>query len=84
MGNPLYRWDIHAGMAMPGAGKDKIHVEMVDIIRIDHFRGFAGYWKSRDGKDCGDWSLDSRSGKRFFQQHSKLSCDLPLLLKTWA
>ena len=45
-GNPLYRWSAHA--------KDKYAwwverirrtFELVDIVRIDHFRGFAGYWE---------------------------------------
>lgn len=45
-GNPLYRWD-----AMARDGYDwwierfrAMHA-LVDIIRLDHFRGFAGYWE---------------------------------------
>lgn len=45
-GNPLYRWD--------ELKKDNYHfwvsrfkrtLEMVDIIRLDHFRGFEAYWE---------------------------------------
>ena len=45
-GNPLYRWAEHAkdGYAW---WVDRIRrtFELVDIVRIDHFRGFAGYWE---------------------------------------
>ncbi|MCO5061956.1 MAG: 4-alpha-glucanotransferase [Kiritimatiellae bacterium] len=45
-GNPLYRWDVHKAQdyAWWAARLRKIF-EMVDIVRIDHFRGFAGYWE---------------------------------------
>lgn len=45
-GNPLYRWDI---MAQDGYGwwirRMKATLNLVDIIRIDHFRGFEAYWE---------------------------------------
>ncbi|MGA1193117.1 MAG: 4-alpha-glucanotransferase [Kiritimatiellia bacterium] len=45
-GNPLYRWDVHkqTDYAWWVRRLRKIF-EMVDIVRIDHFRGFAGYWE---------------------------------------
>ena len=45
-GNPLYRWDVHArdGYAWWVARMRGVF-ELVDIVRIDHFRGFAGYWE---------------------------------------
>lgn len=45
-GNPLYRWDVHrqTGYAWWIARMKKIF-EMVDIVRIDHFRGFEAYWE---------------------------------------
>lgn len=45
-GNPLYRWDVHKAQdyAWWAARLRKIF-QMVDIVRIDHFRGFAGYWE---------------------------------------
>jgi 4-alpha-glucanotransferase len=45
-GNPLYRWDVMAErgyawwIARLGAALD-----VVDVIRIDHFRGFVAYWE---------------------------------------
>ena len=57
-GNPLYRWD---GMAADGyawwVARVRCALAHADILRIDHFRGFAGYWEvpaacatARDGR----------------------------------
>ncbi|HMP72361.1 MAG TPA: 4-alpha-glucanotransferase [Kiritimatiellia bacterium] len=45
-GNPLYRWDYHkkTGYDWWIRRMRKIF-EMVDIVRIDHFRGFEAYWE---------------------------------------
>jgi 4-alpha-glucanotransferase len=45
-GNPLYRWSAHAaeGYAWWIERVRRIF-ELVDVVRIDHFRGFAGYWE---------------------------------------
>lgn len=45
-GNPLYRWSAHAaeGYAWWTERIRRIF-EMTDLVRIDHFRGFAGYWE---------------------------------------
>lgn len=45
-GNPLYRWSAHAaeGYAWWIERVRRIF-DLVDIVRIDHFRGFAGYWE---------------------------------------
>jgi len=45
-GNPLYRWDV---MKSDGyawwISRFKKALELYDIIRIDHFRGFESYWE---------------------------------------
>ncbi len=45
-GNPLYRWETHraTGYAWWIERMRKIF-EMVDVVRIDHFRGFEAYWE---------------------------------------
>lgn len=45
-GNPLYRWQAHEqeGYAW-WIERLRKTIAMVDIVRIDHFRGFAGYWE---------------------------------------
>jgi 4-alpha-glucanotransferase len=44
-GNPHYNWDVMAGNGYHW-WIDRIRktLETVDILRIDHFRGFEGYW----------------------------------------
>jgi 4-alpha-glucanotransferase len=45
-GNPLYRWE-----ALQSSGYEwwirrfRLVLEMVDIVRLDHFRGFEAYWE---------------------------------------
>ncbi|MEM7130947.1 MAG: 4-alpha-glucanotransferase [Chloroflexota bacterium] len=45
-GNPLYRWDV---MAKNGyqwwIRRIQAAQRLYDIVRVDHFRGFAGYWE---------------------------------------
>lgn len=45
-GNPLYRWERHAtdGYAWWEA-RLKATLALVDIVRLDHFRGFEAYWE---------------------------------------
>ena len=45
-GNPLYRWSAHAqdGYAW-WVERVRRTFERVDIVRIDHFRGFAAHWE---------------------------------------
>ena len=45
-GNPLYRWPAHAAQGYAWwIERVRRTLELVDIVRIDHFRGFAGYWE---------------------------------------
>lgn len=45
-GNPLYNWDNHKRTGYKWwVARLKNVLSLVDIIRLDHFRGFAGYWE---------------------------------------
>ena len=45
-GNPLYRWDEHKRTGYKWwIARMKNVLELVDIVRIDHFRGFEAYWE---------------------------------------
>ena len=45
-GNPLYRWDVHKEENFAWwTSRVKRMLDWVDIIRIDHFRGFSAYWE---------------------------------------
>jgi len=45
-GNPLYQWSAHQadGFAWWKTRMRRVF-ELVDVVRIDHFRGFAAYWE---------------------------------------
>ena len=50
-GNPLYRWAAHAADGHAWwIARVRHTFEMVDIARIDHFRGFAAYWEIPAGE----------------------------------
>lgn len=45
-GNPLYRWDqMKANNYQWWKDRVSAMLQLVDIIRIDHFRGFEAYWE---------------------------------------
>ena len=45
-GNPLYRWSAHADEGYAWwIARIRHTLKLVDIVRIDHFRGFADYWE---------------------------------------
>jgi 4-alpha-glucanotransferase len=45
-GNPLYRWDVMAERGFEWwIARVRSVLQTVDIVRVDHFRGFVGYWE---------------------------------------
>lgn len=51
-GNPLYRWDTMAENGYQWWLKRiKAALKLYDQVRIDHFRGFAGYWEVPAGEE---------------------------------
>jgi 4-alpha-glucanotransferase len=45
-GNPLYRWKKHAKRGFSWwVERVRRNLELVDWLRIDHFRGFEAYWE---------------------------------------
>jgi len=45
-GNPLYRWDAHQRTGYEWwVRRFKRMLQLCDMIRIDHFRGFEAYWE---------------------------------------
>ncbi len=50
-GNPLYRWDVHKGTSYAWwLERFRAVLKTVDIVRLDHFRGFAGYFEIQFGQ----------------------------------
>jgi 4-alpha-glucanotransferase len=80
-GNPLYRWDEHVKTGFSWwLNRIKASLSLVDIIRIDHFRGFAGYWEI-PGKaktaEIGCWKPGP--GKQFFHSIRQSLGELPII-----
>lgn len=80
-GNPLYRWDVHASSGYAWwLERIQSTLRLVDIIRIDHFRGFSGYWEV-SGKaktaEIGCWVPGP--GKDFFRSILQQLGDLPII-----
>ena len=80
-GNPLYHWIIMAGQDYRW-WLDRIQatLELVDIIRIDHFRGFEAYWEIPAGETTaikGRWV--KAPGKDLFETIQKSLGQLPIL-----
>jgi 4-alpha-glucanotransferase len=45
-GNPLYKWDAHAAEHFAWwIARMKASTDRVDLVRLDHFRGFEAYWE---------------------------------------
>ncbi len=50
-GNPLYRWDVlHARGYQWWVERLRATLACVDLVRLDHFRGFSGYWEVPAGE----------------------------------
>ena len=58
-GNPVYNWPVHAEDNYSWWRKRmEMTLKMVDIVRIDHFRGFEAYWEVPAGANTainGQW-----------------------------
>ncbi|HWQ16070.1 MAG TPA: 4-alpha-glucanotransferase [Roseiflexaceae bacterium] len=51
-GNPLYRWDALAAQGYRWwIERLRAVFALVDIVRLDHFRGFAAYWEVPAGEE---------------------------------
>jgi len=80
-GNPLYDWK---AMAKQGyqwwINRIKATLQQVDIIRVDHFRGFEAYWEVPAGEDTaikGRWV--KAPGVELFETVKTALGELPIL-----
>jgi 4-alpha-glucanotransferase len=80
-GNPLYRWDV---MKTSGYAwwiqRLRTMREMVDLIRLDHFRGFEAYWEVPAAEDeaiNGRWVKGP--GAAFFEALHETLGELPMV-----
>jgi 4-alpha-glucanotransferase len=80
-GNPLYRWEAHAQSSYAWwIDRMRATLKQVDIIRLDHFRGFAGYWAVPYGNvtaEIGEWQPGP--GRQFLVALQQALGDLPII-----
>jgi 4-alpha-glucanotransferase len=80
-GNPLYRWDVHAANGYSWwLERFRAVLKLVDFVRLDHFRGFAGYWEVPGGATTavkGRWVPGP--GKHFFSVVCDSLGNLPII-----
>lgn len=80
-GNPLYNWEkLDATGYKWWIDRVKANLVVSDIIRIDHFRGFAAYWAVPFGETTainGEWV--AAPGKELFRAIEKALGTLPII-----
>ncbi len=83
-GNPVYRWHIDGKMnnALADWWRDRFqHIfSMIDIVRIDHFRGFESYWEIPAEEETaikGSWVKGP--GHAFFEAINDTGERLPII-----
>lgn len=80
-GNPLYDWEAMAKDDYAWwAERFKIMLTLVDIVRLDHFRGFEAYWEIPGGEETainGKWVKGP--DKAFFAAMQKALGHLPFI-----
>ncbi len=80
-GNPLYRWEVMKKQNYRWwQARLRSIFQRVDLIRLDHFRGFAGYWEipgNEETAENGRWV--EGPGAHFFETIRKSLGDLPIV-----
>jgi 4-alpha-glucanotransferase len=80
-GNPLYNWEYMKANGFTWWHKRmQASLEMFDLVRIDHFRGFEAYWAVPYGEETainGEWV--KAPGMELFDTLRKKMGDLPVI-----
>jgi 4-alpha-glucanotransferase len=80
-GNPLYRWDrmAEAGFAW-WIERVRATLALVDVVRLDHFRGFEAYWEvSGQAKTAEHGQWVKGPGAALFEAVEKALGPLPII-----
>jgi len=82
-GNPLYDWD-----ALERSGyrwwieRLRRMLSLVDLVRIDHFRGFAGFWTvPRESETARDGHWEAGPGAAVFRAAERELGELPVVVE---
>jgi 4-alpha-glucanotransferase len=80
-GNPLYRWDIHKETGYAWWIERLRHaLQQADVVRVDHFRGFAAYWEvPADAPNAITGKWEPGPGEKLFEALEKAFPYLPII-----
>ncbi|HET7037848.1 MAG TPA: 4-alpha-glucanotransferase [Thermomicrobiaceae bacterium] len=82
-GNPCYRWDVMAEQGYRWwAARFRRALEQCDLVRLDHFRGFAAGWQVPAGEETaigGRWAPGP--GRAFFERLAAALGPLPIIVE---
>ena len=80
-GNPLYDWEQHAANGFSWwIARLRASLELADLIRIDHFRGFESYWSvPADALTARDGTWEQGPGDAIFDAMREAMGDLPVI-----
>ncbi len=80
-GNPLYRWSAHEDEGFAWwIGRVRAVLALTDIVRIDHFRGFAACWEiPADAITAVSGSWVAAPGERLFDAVNAALGKLPII-----
>jgi 4-alpha-glucanotransferase len=80
-GNPLYLWETHANTGYAWwIARMRRALDLTDVVRVDHFRGFAGFWEIPAASPTaieGRWVIGP--GARFFEALKAAIPELPII-----
>ncbi|MDO4270462.1 MAG: 4-alpha-glucanotransferase [Eubacteriales bacterium] len=80
-GNPVYDWDAHRAEGYAWwIWRMKSNMALFDVVRLDHFRGFAAFWEVKAGSENaikGHWRKGP--GMELFRAIEKALGPIPLI-----
>ncbi|MBZ0256331.1 4-alpha-glucanotransferase [bacterium] len=81
-GNPIYSWDVARDTGYSWwTARFRDTLRQVDVIRLDHFRGFEAYWQVPAGEETainGEW-IDGPGASLFDHLLHELGGELPII-----
>lgn len=80
-GNPLYRWAAHEKQDFQWwVDRIRVVLEMVDLLRFDHFRGLSAYWEiPGDSETAIDGSWKTAPGRELLETLQQKLGHLPII-----
>lgn len=80
-GNPIYRWDVLAAQGYRWwIERFRATLDLFDMVRVDHFRGFEAYWRIPAGETTaihGEWVKGP--GAALFEAVRRALGELPIV-----